>query len=189
MDKHTFDSLNSSQVVKKTSTTIYPYGSKTPLKLIGKSTLKAHVNDKLWEIEFHIIAGTGKPLIGHKTATDLGLLHIGMLNTLDVNTDSIISSFKDRFTGLGKLKDFQLRLHIDESVQPVAQPVRKIPFKMRKQVEEQIKQLEEMDVIEKIEGPTPWVSPIVVVPKPSGNARLCVDMRQANKRTLPYSKC
>ena len=122
MDKHTFDSLNSSQVVKKTSTTIYPYGSKTPLKLIGKSTLKAHVNDKLWEIEFHIIVGTGKPLIGHKTATDLGLLHIGMLNTLDVNTDSIISSFKDRFTELGKLKDFQLRLHIDESVQSVAQP-------------------------------------------------------------------
>jgi hypothetical protein len=116
MDKHTFDSLNSSQVVKKTTTTIYPHGSKTPLKLIGKSTLKARVNDKLWEIEFHIFAGTGKPLIGHKTAIDLGLLHIGMLNTLDVNTDSTISSFKDRFTGLGKLKDFQLKLHIDESV-------------------------------------------------------------------------
>lgn len=53
---------------------------------MGKSTLKARVNDKLWKIEFHIIAGTGKPLIGHKTTTDLGLLHIGILNTLDVNT-------------------------------------------------------------------------------------------------------
>jgi hypothetical protein len=58
----------------------------------------------------------------------------------------------DRFTELGKLKNFKLKLHIDESVQPVAQPVRKIPFKMRKQVEEQIKQLEEMDVIENVEG-------------------------------------
>ena len=38
---------------------------------------------------------------------------------------------------------------------------------MRKQVEEQIKQLEEMDVIEKVEGPTPWVTPLVVVPKTS----------------------
>lgn len=28
MDKHTFDSSNSSQVVKKTTTTIYPYDSK-----------------------------------------------------------------------------------------------------------------------------------------------------------------
>jgi hypothetical protein len=50
MDKHTFDSLNSSQVVKKTITTIYPYGSKTPLELIGISTLKARVDDKLWEM-------------------------------------------------------------------------------------------------------------------------------------------
>ena len=40
-------------------------------------------------------------LIGNKTATDLELLHIGMLNTLDVNTDNIIRSFKDRCTGLG----------------------------------------------------------------------------------------
>jgi hypothetical protein len=38
-----------------------------------------------------------------------------------------------------------------------------------------------MDVIEKVEGPTPWVTPLVVVPKTSGNVRLCVDMRQANK--------
>ena len=52
---------------------------------------------------------------------------------------------------------------------------------MRKQVEEQIKQLEEIDVIEKVEGSAPWVSPLVVVPRPSGNVRLCVDMRQANK--------
>ena len=62
IDKHTFDSLNSSQAVKKTTTTIYPYGSKTPFKLIGKSALKARVNDNLWKIEFYIIAGTGKSI-------------------------------------------------------------------------------------------------------------------------------
>ena len=39
MEKHTFHQLNSSQIVKKTTTTIYPYDSKKPLKLIGKSTL------------------------------------------------------------------------------------------------------------------------------------------------------
>ena len=38
-----------------------------------------------------------------------------------------------------------------------------------------------MDVIEKFESRTPWVSPLVVVPKPSGNVRLSIDMRQTNK--------
>ena len=38
-------------------------------------------------------------------------------------------------------------------------------------------------MIERITGPTPWVSPIVVAPKPKspGKIRVCVDMRQANK--------
>ena len=47
------------------------------------------------------------------------------------------------------------------------------------------KQLEhdtELGIVEKTSGPTPWVSPIVCVPKPkTGKIRVCVDMRQANK--------
>lgn len=54
---------------------------------------------------------------------------------------------------------------------------------MRKQLEEQLRRDEELGVIERIEGPTPWVSPIVVAPKPKspGKVRVCVDMRQVNK--------
>ena len=38
-------------------------------------------------------------------------------------------------------------------------------------------------MIERVEGPTPWVSPVVIAPKPKqpGKIRMCVDMRQANK--------
>jgi hypothetical protein len=43
-------------------------------------------------------------------------------------TDEIIGSYQDRFTGLGKLKDFKLQLHVDESIKPVAQTARKIPL-------------------------------------------------------------
>jgi hypothetical protein len=35
-------------------------------------------------------------------------------------TDEIIGSYQDRFTGLGKLKDFKLELYVDESINPVA---------------------------------------------------------------------
>ena len=69
---------------------------------------------------------------------------------------------------------------------PVAQPHRRIPFHIRQQVEAQLKKDEDLGVIERISGPTPWISPIVVVPKPKapGQIRVCIDMRQPNKAIL-----
>ena len=48
-------------------------------------------------------------------------------------------------------------------------------------MEKELKRLEKVDIIETVEVPTPWISPIVVVPKKSGDVRICVDMREANK--------
>lgn len=47
-------------------------------------------------------------------------------------------------------------------------------------------ELERQDIIEQVEGPTPWVSPSVVIPKdnPVTDVRLCVDMRMANKAIM-----
>ena len=38
------------------------------------------------------------------------------------------------------------------------------------------KQLEDQDIIEQVTGPTPWVSPLVIVDKPNGDVKLCVYM-------------
>ena len=36
-------------------------------------------------------------------------------------------------------------------------------------MEAKLKELVEADIIEEVEGPTPWVSPVCVVPNPSGS--------------------
>ena len=87
------------------------------------------------------------------------------------------------FEGIGKLKEFQVKLHIDDGLPPVAQRHRRIPFHQRQKVTSELIELEKNDIIERVDGPTPWVSPIVVVPKPKrpGEVRICVDMRAANR--------
>ena len=40
--------------------------------------------------------------------------------------------------------------------------------------------MRQQGIIEKIEGATPWLSPLVVIPKKCGDVRLVVDMRKAN---------
>ena len=66
-------------------------------------------------------------------------------------------------------------MHVDEDVE------KRVPFHVRKKLEEQLLNDEKLGVIEKTEGPTPWVSPVVVVPMKDGKVRVCVDMRQVNK--------
>ncbi|GFO26909.1 nfx1-type Zinc finger-containing-like protein [Plakobranchus ocellatus] len=87
----------------------------------------------------------------------------------------------DIFHGFGKLEGINIKLNVDNDVQPKAQAHRRIPYHVRKDVEEELKRLEEQDIIEEVEGSTPWMSPIVFVPKKSGGVRLCVDMREENK--------
>ena len=56
---------------------------------------------------------------------------------------------------LGKLKDFQLDVPIDQTGKPVAQPMRRVPFSMRDKLEQKLNELVDLDVIEIAEGPTP----------------------------------
>ena len=73
---------------------------------------------------------------------------------------------------------------MDESVSPVAQAMRRIPFSRRQKVIDKLEELEGLDVIERVNVLTSWVNPLVVVEKPDGDARLCLDMRQANQAIL-----
>jgi len=94
--------------------------------------------------------------------------------------DNSIEDYKDCFNGLGKIKGKTAKLHVNDSVKPLAQKYRRLPFHIRDQVEAELKILDELDIIGGAEGPTSWVSPIVVAPKKTG-IHICVDMRAANQ--------
>ncbi len=59
--------------------------------------------------------------------------------------------------------------------------IAKCTFHIRKKVDEELTSLEWKGITEKLDGPTPWVSPLVSTPKQNGNVRICVDMRMANQ--------
>ena len=69
----------------------------------------------------------------------------------------------------------------DETVLPIAQPPRQIPFHIRQKVDAELLNLKEKGIVERVDGPTPRVSPLVITPKKTGEVRVCVDMRRANR--------
>lgn len=71
---------------------------------------------------------------------------------------------------------------VGESVKPMAQHVRRFPFGLREKVDVKLDELLKLDIFEKVtEGPSGWISPLVVVSKGDGDVRACVDMRRANE--------
>ena len=88
------------------------------------------------------------------------------------------------FTGVGKLRDFELKLHVDPNIPPVAHKSSRLPFALEDKVKSKINELLEGDIIDRVEGRTTWASPVVITPKPSGEIRLCVHMRPANEASF-----
>ena len=175
---------------------VYAYASVEPLQLKGKYSFNVRVpqTHKSLNTKFFVMCGKAATLLGRKASELLGVLRVGVsINSCDVKADDmetlaspidkktlVKTKFPKVFPGLGRLKGYQLKLHIDENVPPVAQPVLRVPFSRRAKVTEKLEELLNLDVIEKVEGPTSWVSPLVVVEKPNSDIRICLDMRQAN---------
>ena len=83
---------------------------------------------------------------------------------------------------LGTLKATEQRMRL----KPGAKPVRLYPYRLgprtRQLFGEQVEKMLTLDVIEP--STSEWASPVVLVPKPDGSTRFCIDYRQLNDRTV-----
>ena len=66
-------------------------------------------------------------------------------------------------------------------LEPVIQPIRRIPYHLREKLDRKLNELVDLDIIEPVDGPSQWISPVVLIPKKNGDIRICVDMRRANQ--------
>ena len=179
IDKATWQSLKEQHVrckSEKVTKKIYAYGSQKPLNTLGVFTACVEIDGYNTKAEFVVIDGSGRPILGRDTAVELNVLRVGR----EVNAVTE-ADFPGLFDGVGKLKGYEAKLHINTEVRPVAQNPRRVPYGLRDKVAAEIQNLQRQGIIEPVQGPTPWVNPVVIVPKPSGAVRLCVDMRQANE--------
>lgn len=83
---------------------------------------------------------------------------------------------------LGLIKNTEHRIRL----RPGATPVRQYPYKaghrQRQMEDEQVEKMRKLDVIEPATGE--WASPVVLVPKPDGTPRFCIDYRRLNEVTV-----
>ena len=102
-------------------------------------------------------------------------------------TQVIVDRHPAVFQGIGGHRYRQVELSVDKFVKQMVQPQCRIPFPTRQQFDAILQELEEEDIIEPVEGPTEWISNVVLKPKADpSQLRMNIDMTTANtaiKRT------
>ena len=188
IDEDTYNSFKPKPKLSQRYNPLYSYNSTTPLPLLGKFEAQLMYRNKEVKGEIVVVKGHYGNLLSYKTCRDLGLVMImDEINEVEFdqnNLDYWKQKYPDVFSGeIGKLKDFQLSLHIDKTIQPVKAKQINHPLHLQQQIKEEVKRLLDAGIIEKVVNePSEWLSETVVVAKKdSAKVRLCVDMKAANR--------
>lgn len=100
-----------------------------------------------------------------------------------ISTENIVKDNSDMFEGLGLIEN-ECELVLNPNVIPVVDPPRRIPFSLYDNLKSELDRMAKLNVIVRVEEPTEWVSSIVLVSKPNGQLRICLDPRNLNKAIL-----
>ena len=168
-----------------TNMRIKPYGS-TSKACLGIYIGTIMYKEAVVNAEIYIIDKNVETLLSGPVCEELGILQFSReasINKVEGSPDKerLVKKFPTIFSGkVGVLEDYTVQFHIDETVPPVVQPARPVPFHLRDKLSKELQSMEESGIIEEHHGPAPWVSNLVVGPK-GDDIRVTVDMRNANK--------
>ena len=178
----------------KTQAKIKPYNS-PPIPISGTTKCAVTFGNSSIPVEWHIIDNPCEPVLAGRIAEELGIIKfdakptvfqpVQMIHSTDnkETLQNILQQFPQNFEGLGKLKNHQVKLHVDTSIKPVTTPARPVPYHLKERVAKEIEKMIKQDVIEEHPAtkPAPWISNAVIAPKADGAIRMTLDARNVNK--------
>ena len=129
--------------------------------------------------------GNYTPLIGPRASQQMNLVTVHQENIQKVTIQNltlnqVTEEFGDVFKGQGCMEG-KLHLEIDGTVTPVINPPCRVPFALKDKLKSELDRLEGLQMIWKVKEPTEWVSSLIVVKKPNGKLRICIDPVHLNK--------
>ena len=137
-----------------------------------------HKNNS-FKVSFIVVDSDSVPILGLKTSEHLQL--IKRICSIETNGETIFSEFHDCFGEIGTL--------VKDNVKPVVTPVRKVPHALKPKLQKELKRMVDLDITELIEKPTGGVNGLVIVEKPNGKLRICLNPQRYKARTPSPSHC
>ena len=127
----------------------------------------------------YVVKGLKTNLLGLRAITALQLAcRIDAVNTEEPD---IVKRFPQVFEGLETIGE-EYRIKLRDNATPYSLYVpRNVPIPLRPKVEQELNRMERLGVISKVTTPAAWCAGMVVVPKKTGEVRICVDLKPLNE--------
>ena len=133
----------------------------------------------------YFIDNLSRPLLGRKEICNLNVLKLVMpisSGQVDTEKEKWVNKFPELFKGLGHLP-YRYKITLKENAEPLPCLVaRKVSLPLLPKVEKALTDMVNLGVIEKVDEPTDWCAPMVVVKKPdSEDVRITTDFTELNR--------
>lgn len=162
--------------LKRPKSQLYGPGHRR-LDVVGMLSTELKHHDQVHSEVAYVIRNQAASLLSRKACFSLGLLTSNIEEVISVEDE-----YPELYKGLGNLRDVNYEISVNpESTPTCIYTPRTIALPLREKVQNKLAEMENQGVISKVDQPTEWCSGLVVVPKPSGDVRLCVDLTGLNK--------
>ena len=173
---------------------IITYGAKESIPVDGQCICQVTLeNGTTRHLRFLVVPFDEEPLLGLRATRHMDLISVAAVlikspsskhdSVLEgagkfdekVEMNSVVSPSREIFGGIRLLKSFLYTIHLKEEAPAAVATPRRVPLPYYDKVKEELDRMLALGAIKEETGPTEWVSPMVVAPKPSGAVRICVD--------------
>ena len=150
--------------------------------VLGVMTVKVKYGEYVNTHDLYVVEGSGPSLLGRAWLETLRLdwqsLRVNSVTgSAPKSLEAVLRKHEEVFSSEpGTMKEFEAKLTVQPGTKPRFCRPRPVPYALQGAVERELDRLERNGVVERVSH-SDWAAPIVPVPKPDGNVRICGDYK------------
>ncbi|XP_063901524.1 uncharacterized protein K02A2.6-like [Zophobas morio] len=181
-----FKSLNTKKKLQPTNVTLVAYGNKNfKITPVGQVTLKLKVGNQIAEVNFVVVNPSSGAILGLQDCLKLQLISRStkvnepQKYIHELTMEMVTEKYKSIFNGIGKIPGTH-HITVSSEVKPVINPPRLVPLSLHTRLKTTLEKFSKEGIVSKVSKPTKWVNNLVIIEKPNGELRLCLDPKDLN---------